>query len=384
MGNPQTHIPKTDPRSDTICFFNTTMTWGGGEKWHFDMSRSLMHRGYKVRLYTNINSELYLRARSAGIPVSSIKVGGLSFLNPFRVTGLTRLLRRDMAGVLIINDSRDLKLAGLAGRLAGVTRIIYRRGSAIPIRNTFLNRWIFRYLVDNIIANSRQTARTILAHYNRLFPVEKIHVIYNGMDLPHFDSLSDDPPYRRQGSEVIIGHAGRLTRQKGQHHLLEMAVMLKQKEVDFKLLIAGKGPLEAELRKSASDRGLTREVVFLGFTESVKGLMQASDIFVLPSLWEGFGYVLTEAMACSKPVVAFDISSNPEVVIHGETGFLVEPFNTEAMTEKIMELVRNPELRQKMGAAGSQRVIQHFTLNHAVNQVETLLSLKNTKLENMP
>jgi glycosyltransferase involved in cell wall biosynthesis len=380
MGNPQTHIPKTDPRSDTICFFNTTMTWGGGEKWHFDMSQSLMHRGYKVRLYTNINSELYLRARSAGIPVSSIKVGGLSFLNPARVNGLTRLLRHDKAGTLIINDSRDLKLAGLAGRLAGVARIIYRRGSAIPIRNTLLNKWIFKHLVDNIIANSRQTARTILAYNSRLFPNEKIHVIYNGMDLPRFDSMPSDPPYRRQGSEVIIGHAGRLTRQKGQHHLLDMAVMLKQKEVDFKLLIAGKGPLEKELRESASDRGLTREVAFLGFTESVKGLMQASDIFVLPSLWEGFGYVLTEAMACGKPVVAFDISSNPEVVIHAETGFLVEPFNTIAMAEKIMQLARNPELRQKMGAAGRKRVEEHFTLSHAIQQIETLLSMKNNKL----
>lgn len=373
MGNPQTHIPEINPRSDTICFFNTTMTWGGGEKWHFDMSRCLFQRGYKVKLYTGINSELYLKAVSAGIPASSIGVSGLSFLNPFRVTGLASQLRQDKAGVLIINDSRDLKLAGLAGRLAGVERIIYRRGSAIPIRNTFLNRWIFKHLVDDIIANSRQTARTILAHNDRLFPNEKIHVIYNGMDLMQFDNLVAQPPYTCPSGEVVIGHAGRLSRQKGQSHLIEVAARLKNNGLRFKMLIAGKGSLEVGLKAMAASMGLQDEVIFTGFTEDIKGLMQASDIFVLPSLWEGFGFVLIEAMACSKPVVAFDISSNPEVVADGETGFLVEPFNTEAMTEKIMQLARNPELRQKMGAAGRKRVEEHYTLTKAIKQIEDLL-----------
>ena len=365
-----------NPLSDTICFFNTTSSWGGGEKWHLEMSRCLLQRGYKVKLVAGPGSELYHQALDAGIPVTGIRVSAADLLNPFKIRFLVNYFRRNEVNTIIINDPRDLKVGGLAGRRAGVQHILYRRGSAIAIRNTFLNRWIFKQVVDGVIANSRQTAHTILENNPALIGRDKIHVIYNGMDLPRFDSLPSAPPYRRQGNEVIIGHAGRLTRQKGQHHLLDMAGMLKKRGVDFKLLMAGKGPLEGALKKSAADRGLAREVVFMGFTNNIKDLMLASDIFVLPSLWEGFGYVLTEAMACGKPVVAFDISSNPEIVADGETGFLVAPFNVEAMTGKVMLLASDPALRHKMGAAGRQRVEQRFTLNHAATQIETLLQTR--------
>ena len=372
------HPTPLNIQSDTICFFNTTKTWGGGEKWHLEMSQCLLHKGYKVKLMAAPDGELYQQAHTAGIPVTGISIYAADFLNPFKISFLSNYFRRNEVNTIIINDSRGLKVAGLAGRRAGVQHIMYRRGSAIPIRNTMPNRWIFRHLVDGIIANSQQTAQTILTNNPALFSRDKIHVIYNGMDLPRFDKLPAKHAYERQGKEVIIGHAGRLNRQKGQHHLISMASMLKKKGVDFKLLIAGKGPLEGTLKEEAKAAGLNHEVIFLGFTNNIKDLMLASDIFVLPSLWEGFGYVLTEAMACSKPVVAFNISSNPEIVADGETGFLVDPFNLEKMTEKVMLLASDPTLSQKMGASGRQRVEQHFTLNHATQQIEALLQSLST------
>lgn len=324
-------------------------------------------------LFTGEDTALHQKAFAAGLATQAIRVSSLGFLNPFKVSRLARLFRSNGVDIIIINDSRDLKLAGLAARKADVKRIIYRRGSAIPIRNSLSNRWIFKHLVNDIIANSHETARTILKNNPRLFSKDKIHTVYNGIDLPRFDGLPSNPLYDRQGDEVIIGHAGRLTRQKGQIYLLEMACMLKEKGVGFKLLIAGTGPLEDELKNETLARKLSENVIFPGFTENIKDLMHASDIFVLPSLWEGFGYVLIEAMACQLPVVAFNNSSNPEIVTGGETGILVEADNTAAFTNAVISLASNKPLRTKMGAAGRQRVEKYFTLNHSVDQIEKLL-----------
>ena len=97
------------------------------------------------------------------------------------------LLRKENIGTIIINLSSDLKVAGIAAKLAGVRNIIYRRGSAIAIRDTWLNRFLYREVVTEIIANSEETARTILQNNQKLVPEEKIKVIYNGIDLEVYD-----------------------------------------------------------------------------------------------------------------------------------------------------------------------------------------------------
>jgi glycosyltransferase involved in cell wall biosynthesis len=111
--------------------------------------------------------------------------------------------------------------------------------------------------------------------------------------------------------------------------------------------------------------------------------MNSIDIFVLPSFWEGFGYVLVEAMACSKPIVAFDLSSNPEIIDRDKTGFLIKPFDTKAMTDTLEHLATDHTLRVSMGKAGRQRVQEHFTINTVCEKLIQVLfevgSTLNTK-----
>lgn len=106
--------------------------------------------------------------------------------------------------------------------------------------------------------------------------------------------------------------------------------------------------------------------------------METIDIFVLPSLWEGFGYVTVEAMACRKPVVAFNTSGNPEIILHEKTGFLVETLNLKSMADYIMKLAVEPDLRKSMGLAGRKRAEALFDHEKSQQQVESLLmSLMN-------
>jgi len=348
--------------------------WGGGEKWHLETACAMRDRGLEVAVLAIRGKDLYKRSVSAGIRTIPIHVSNISFLNPFQIRNLVRLLRKENPDALILNFSADIKTVGIAAKLARIRNIIYRRGSAIPIRNTFVNRFLYKNIITRIIANSLETRRTILQCNQNLFPVEKISIIYNGINIKQFDNLPENEFYHRKGNEVVIGNVGRLVIQKGQKYLIDMAILLQQKQIDFRIVIAGEGPLESSLKQLAKENGVENRILFLGFINNIKAFMECIDIFVLPSLWEGFGYVLVEAMACKKPVVAFNISSNPEIIAENETGFLIEDLNITAFTLKVETLIEDPALRDSFGQAGRIRVERLFDITGTENNVEQLLA----------
>lgn len=357
-----------------ICFFNGNKTWGGGEKWHFDIAFRLREKGYNVVAAANRNSNLHIKLRLNKIPTLSVSLNNLSFLNPVKIITLYWFFRKSGIKTIIINLSSDLKIAGIAARLAGTEKIIYRRGSAIPIKNSFLNRFIFKHIVTDVIANSEETKRTVLENNALLIDRDRIHVIYNGIDLEEYKNQETNPVKLEKNGEFIIGNTGRLVHQKGQKHLIEIASILNSAGYNFKVIIAGDGTLKQQLKQYAENLGVSDKIEFLGFVENVYTFMKQIDLFALTSLWEGFGYVIVEAMACSKPVVAFDNSSNPELVKNGENGFLVPLTDTEMFAKKIEELIKNKGLRQTMGESGAQMVSRQFTIEKTLEGVEELIN----------
>ncbi len=358
-----------------ICFFNSVKSWGGGEKWHLDMSTRLQKKDYPVLVVTNKRSELRQKLNGTGVNCINLRISNLSFANPFKVLRLAYMLKSLGVHTIIINLSADLKVAGLASKIAGVKRIIYRRGSAIPIRNTFLNRFLFGSVVDEIIANSEETKRTILSKNPKLISPDRIRIIYNGINLSKYDNDPVRFHYEREGNEVVIGNAGRLVRQKGQKYLVDVAEILVNRGCNIKLLIAGHGKIENDLKELVSKRNLDGIVKFMGFVDDMRGFMESIDIFVLSSIWEGFGYVIVEAMASSIPVVAFDISSNPEIIEDNVSGFLVAPFDTQELADKIERLIRDRNLKVSMGREGRRRAREFFSIDRTEENLEKLLEM---------
>ncbi len=356
-----------------VCFFNSTRSWGGGEKWHFDISTRLYEKGINPIVVTNKKSELKTRIGEYGIPSHNIGISNLSFLNLFKVLHISRFIKQEKVDFLITNLSSDMKVASLAARIAGVPNIVYRRGSAIPVRDSFINRFFFGKVLTGIIANSEETKRTLLARNPNLIEKDKIKVIYNGISIKKYDYGEVTFKYTSDKNEIILGNAGRLVKQKGQYRLIQLARILKDKGHKFKILIAGDGALHHELITYSRKMGMENEVVFLGFVDDIKGFMQSLDIFLLPSLWEGFGYVMTEAMVCRKPVIAFDLSSNPEIVVHGETGYLAEKDNMSSFANYVENLMRNPALSKQMGENGRKRVEENFTIDKTLSAMENFL-----------
>ena len=365
-----------------ICFFNSNREWGGGEKWHYDYSEALNAEGYETVVMAQKDSEIARKvAKSGNQRLIPVKISNLSFLNPRKVHSLKKTFLDEGFDTIIMNLPADLKSAGLAAKKAGIRHRIYRRGSAIPIKNTFINRYLFREVVTRVIVNSKKTCETILENNTKLINRNKIHIIYNGIDLNKFDRHTKKL-YEPKDDEVVIGNLGRLSEQKCQNLLIKVAANLRQNGLKFKLLIGGKGEKEPELKKLVEDHQLHDYIKFMGFIENSREFMNSIDIFVLTSKWEGFGYVLVEAAAASLPVVAFNISSNPEVVINNQTGELVTPFNLEEMTEEIELLSKDRLKRLAMGKAGRSMVETKFQFKSSLDKLKILLAENNDDSSN--
>lgn len=350
-----------------VFFLNTTRTWGGGEKWHLEHAQFLSKTGDEVKLLTQKGSELQKKAMDCGLNVNAFAIRNLSFLNPIKMFKMFLFLRKEMPDVLIMNFSNDLKIAGPAAKWAGISRVIYRRGSAIPIRDTMLNRYLYGHCLTDILANSEETRKTILQNNPILFPKEKIKVIYNGISTTGLKSSS------KPNSIPVIGNLGRLVRQKRQDLLILIAEILKNRGVKCHFRIGGDGELRGRLEQMVFAKGLTDYVEFVGVVNDPHQFHTDIDIFALTSEWEGFGYVLAEAMLASKPLVAFNISSNPELIKEGVNGFLVDMNDLEAFADALQLLVEQDEKRKVLGENGYERVCDLFDFDKNVKEFRNFI-----------
>jgi len=162
--------------------------------------------------------------------------------------------------------------------------------------------------------------------------------------------------------------------------MIDLAKNLKSRGYKFKILIAGIGKLESKLKRYAETQGVTEEVIFLGFVDNIRSFNYTIDIFVLTSMYEGFGFVLVEAMANRKPVIAFDIGSTAEIIEDKKTGFLVEKGNVEKLTGMMELLIHDKKLRETMGNMGRKRVEEVFNFEKTLEKVESLLKEDNNYL----
>lgn len=352
--------------SKTIVFFNSNKAWGGGEKWHLSTCKEFKRRGYNTILVTNIASEIAKKGMQEGQNVYMFRVGNLSFLNPIKLFVFFLFFKLKNVDAVLLNLPSDLKVAGIAAKLAGVKKIIYRRGMPHPLRNTFLNRFLFTKVLTHVVVNSKEIGRS-LEQGNDWFPKEKMVLIYNGVDT----TKSPDKTrklYERQGTELIIGNAGRLTEQKGQKYLVAMAKILKAEGLQFKVLIAGEGELKEPLKKLINEHDLQNEIQLLGHVSDMQAFFNSLDVFVFTSLYEGSANTLIETLQFGVPTIAWDVSSNPEIVVDGRTGYLA-PLGDTAALAALVKKSKDSTLVQN----GVEFVSTHFDSNKNLNTLSDIL-----------
>ena len=355
-----------------VCFFNSEKKWGGGEKWHLKMAVLFTKHNYNVTLVGSACGELAERAAKEHINVKKISIKKHSYFNPVTLYKIYRIFKEKKIDTLFMNSSQDLKLCSLPAKFAGVKNIVYRRGMPHPIKNTFLNRIIFSKVLTHLIVNSKEIEKSIFTNNNKMISKDKVILLYNGIDENDYQNTKEKL-YEKENSEVIFGNSGRLVEQKGQNYLINAAKILKDKGYDFKILIAGKGKLEEQLKQEIIRYNLEKQVILLGFVKNVEIFMNSIDVFVFPSHFEGSANAIVEAMYFSKPIVCFDVSSMPELVKNEENGYLAEYKNIEDFTEKMEKYIKNTELIKKMGDK-SKEMSKEFDITEIFKRLEKKLT----------
>jgi len=170
---------------------------------------------------------------------------------------------------------------------------------------------------------------------------------------------------------LVVGTVGWLLPIKGPMFLLKAMEAVWQSHPDTSLVYVGKGEMEEELKNEAFRIGVSDRVTFLGWRDDVPEIMQLLDIFVLPSLNEGMGRVLVEAMAAGKSIVASDTGGIPDLIKHGHNGLLVPPKDSNRLAEAIITLLKDTHRREEMGKNG-KLLAKIYSVESMVNKIETL------------
>lgn len=225
-------------------------------------------------------------------------------------------------------------------------------------------------LLDQSTAHPIAVSQAVANHWQPFLKKSKVQVIHNG--IPYDPFLSAQPRLKTElgltPETMLIGMIGRINPGKGQLFFLGLAEKLSQKYPNTHFVFVGDPfpgyePILEELKKGIEEKGMGSRVSYLGFREDIPEIMAALDIFVLPSnLPDSFPTVILEAMASGKPVVATRSGGASEMILDGETGFLIPIGSIENGREALEKLILHPELRQSFGEAGRQRVLREYSL----------------------
>ncbi len=204
----------------------------------------------------------------------------------------------------------------------------------------------------------------------------KYRTIYNGIDVAQYRNPGDTSKLRKElnlpEGTSVVGIIGSLIPLKGHRTFLRMAELVARDRPAVRFLIVGEGPLHGELESLARERGLAKQVIFTGVRRDIPELLSLMNVFVLSSYSEAHPLTILEAMAAGKAVVATDVGGNAESVVHGETGFIVPPDDSETLYREVKRLLEDPELAARMGKNGYERVRREFTVEKMVSETEAV------------
>ena len=301
------------------------------------------------------------KSREQGIPVEELTIR--NGWDPIAILGLRRIIKREHINIVNTHSGKDTWVGGLAAKLSGAT-FVRTRHLSIPISNSPLN-FIHR-LADGTITTGVSIREAMIT--NNGISRERIISIATGVNAQRFnpDRVSKSSKLQAElglkpGAPVVTMVAV-LRGMKRHDVLLNAARIVRSEAPDAQFLIVGDGPGRDGLKQLACELGLDNRAIFCGHRSDVPQILALSDIAVLTSdRFEGVPQSLSQAMAMALPVVASPIGSIPELVRNGATGLFAEPGNPESFANAIIQLLRDRDMRQKLGAAARRHILEHYT-----------------------
>ena len=367
------------PNSSHVLFIHGIGEIGGAETDLLSIIQGLNPKQFQAIVACPANSPLGERLRSIKVTVCDIHIPSWRkplqrFRVPFVVFSLIRIIRRWNIHVVHVNDYWWAPFGCMSARFCQIPCVVHIRQQIEPkrIRQYGLTK---PQLLLPVSKNIQDVA--LQAGVDSC----QVQVVYSGIDFSQVKMVAQNKDvrgtYGLSSNHLIIGTVANLFPRKGIHFLLEALETIHPQIPLLHCLIVGDGDPEYRgmLEAMVEAKGLRSTVTFTGFQDKVFEYMMAIDVFVLPSTLEGFGKVLLEAMASSKPIVATRVGGIPEVVEEGITGLLVPSENSQQLAEALRTLLENPTLRVTMGQAGKHRVETTFSFQHTIDTIQASYNL---------
>ena len=326
----------------TFLQYITPSRLAGAEYFFLRVIAHLAELGHRVIVVTKRDTPLRAEIEKIGHPNIELHAWHThGKIDPVTLVKLCQLIVKEGVDVINTHLTTASWQGALAAKITGVP-------SVAVVHATDRKTW-FQH-ADHLIAVSSGVKDALI---EQGIAPEKIEVLYHGIDLAEYVAPLDAKAAKARlglpADARTVGVAASLIPRKGHRFLLEALHDMRATTGPIHLLLAGEGPLEAELRGQALELGLGEQVHFLGFRRDIPEIVCAMDVFVLPSLKEGLSIAVMEAMALEKPVVCSAIAGLPEVVRDGKTGFLVPPGDSLALQNVLEKLFSDEELRARIG-----------------------------------
>ncbi|HHX00573.1 MAG TPA: glycosyltransferase [Acholeplasmataceae bacterium] len=349
-----------------IAYIVPSLDIGGSEKKVLDLASGLNRNLFKPIIITITKTgKLLGKASEFNIPVYC--VNKKSKFDVFVVKRISKILKENSIDIVHVFTSTG-KLWGRLAAIKAKTKVIISTEESL-FRNTFIDRIIETRLSQKtnlIIPNSNATKLSAINATN--IDSNKYKVIYNGIDLKPFINAKKVGSIPKAKDEKIIVCVARLEHRKRQKFLIDAFNLVKHK-VNAMLVLVGDGPLYNELKNYIKELDLESRVLLLGSRNDVPSILKEADLFILPSMEEGFGNVIIEAMAAKVCVIASKVGGIPEIITHNENGLLFDVDNINLLSKLIIDVITNDNLRNKI-AEKALETVNKFSKENMVNEHE--------------
>lgn len=341
-----------------------TFDMGGAETMCAGLCRQLLQDGHAVSAVCLSGDRTVLtdRLEAAGVPVYYLNK---SVGSGMQCLGQLKKLLATLQPQVIHTHLHALKYAALAYPGVPIVHTVHNQAAQEAV---FLDKQIGKYLFRRgkalPVALTREVRQSVMEVYG--LKENQVPMVTNGIDL---SACQDKEDYALHYPVEII-HVGRFFPQKNHGAILAGAAILKKKGINVQIHCYGDGPLLEQTRKDAEAMGLGGQVLFEGLSADVFTPMARSDLFILPSRWEGMPMTIIEAMGTGLPVIASRVGGVPDMVTDGESGLLIEP-TAEALAQAVEKLVRSEELRQHLGRK-AREAAKRFSLEAMARGYEAL------------
>jgi glycosyltransferase involved in cell wall biosynthesis len=280
---------------------------------------------------------------------------------------VSRHLRSGEYDLLHTHEYKGNLIGGWSAWRLGVPSVASVRGytdRTLPLRiYKWLDLGVTLHLFTRIVTVSEAVRRQVL---RAGYPARRVLTLHDAVDTATFspDRFQLGARVRKElgctEDHLLVCAVGRLSPEKGHGFLLAAFREVVVAVPEARLVLVGEGPLRSRLQAQVAGLTLSDHVIFVGYRDDVEAVIAASDLLVMPSLREGFGDPIIEAMALGRPVIASRVGGIVETVHDGETGLLVPPGDPDALAQAIVNLLRDPQARERMGLRGRQVALGEF------------------------